>query len=53
MQGIIVAETGWSFEQLSDQPDWLLDLVYAIIVIDKQMHYKQLESLIKLWSKKH
>lgn len=51
--GVIAAGTGWTFETIDDQPDWLQELVYAIIITDKQLNNAYQESMIKIWNKKH
>jgi len=50
---VIAAGTGWTFEEIDEQPDWFRDLVYVIIMTDKQKLFGKLEGIIKLWSKKH
>lgn len=50
---VIAAQTGWDYEQIDAQPDWFRELVYVIIMTDKQKLFDTLEGIIKLWSKKH
>jgi len=50
---VIAAGTGWTTEIMDEQPDWLKERVYVILMTDKQQLFGKLEGIIKLWSKKH
>jgi hypothetical protein len=50
---VIASQTGWTYEQIEDQPDWFKEMVYVIIMTDKQKLFSKLEGMISLWSRKH
>lgn len=47
---MIAEQTGWDIDKMDAQPDWLLETVYAIILIDKRLIHSNHKQMLKAWS---